>query len=111
MDGFELCFLALNTEQKMGNHRIYGQRERERERERECVTNGLSWFTELKKTVEIDFTEEDIRLLQSAIIHLDKCIPRRRTFSLRACIRGYRRVNTTKLLVRQRIDEREREDQ
>ena len=57
-------------------------------------------FIELKKTVEIEFTEDDIRLLQNAIVLLNRCTPTQRKFSLQACVRGYRRVNTTKLLVR-----------
>lgn len=55
-------------------------------------------YADLKKIVEIEFTEEDIRRLQDATAILERS-SRMKKYSLRGWIRGLKRVNITKLLV------------
>ena len=61
--------------------------------------NWLLGYTDLKKVVVIEFTEQDIRKLQDTIVALERSSLKSRDFSLRGWIRNFKRVDTTKLLV------------
>ena len=56
-------------------------------------------YAELKKSVIIDFIEDDIIMLQNAITLLNQSFPKRKNFSPRGFIRCFKRVDTTKLIV------------